>query len=108
MHYDAIVIGCGGMGSAALRALALKGKRVLGIEQFELAMIVGQVTAIRELFAWPITSILIMFRCCGGRSSCGPTSRSKPVSGCSLKRRAGYWADGWASGHGSPGSLSYA
>ena len=36
MHYDAIVIGCGGMGSAALRALALKGKRVLGIEQFEL------------------------------------------------------------------------
>ena len=35
MHYDAIVIGCGGMGSAALRALALKGKRVLGIEQFE-------------------------------------------------------------------------
>ena len=35
MRYDAIVIGCGGMGSAALRALALKGKRVLGIEQFE-------------------------------------------------------------------------
>ena len=35
MHYEAIVIGCGGMGSAALRALALKGKRVLGIEQFE-------------------------------------------------------------------------
>ena len=35
MHYDAIVIGCGGMGSAALRALALTGKRVLGIEQFE-------------------------------------------------------------------------
>ena len=35
MHYDAIVIGCGGMGSAALRALALEGKRVLGIEQLE-------------------------------------------------------------------------
>ena len=33
-HYDAIVIGLGGMGSAALYQLAQRGKRVLGIEQF--------------------------------------------------------------------------
>ena len=36
-HYDAIVIGLGGMGSAALYQLAQRGKRVLGIEQFEIA-----------------------------------------------------------------------
>jgi sarcosine oxidase len=35
-RYDAIVIGLGGMGSAALCALARRGKRVLGLEQFDL------------------------------------------------------------------------
>ena len=32
--YDAIVIGLGGMGSAAAYALALRGKRVLGLERY--------------------------------------------------------------------------
>ena len=32
--FDAIVIGCGGMGSAALFELARRGRRVLGLEQF--------------------------------------------------------------------------
>lgn len=36
-HYDAIVIGLGGMGSAALYQLVQRGKRVLGIEQFGIA-----------------------------------------------------------------------
>ena len=36
-HYDAIVIGLGGMGSAAIYQLAQRGKRVLGIEQFGIA-----------------------------------------------------------------------
>ena len=36
-HYDAIVIGLGGMGSAALFHFAQRGKRVLGIEQFGIA-----------------------------------------------------------------------
>ncbi len=36
-HYDEIVIGLGGMGSAALYQLAQRGKRVLGIEQFSIA-----------------------------------------------------------------------
>ena len=36
-HYDSIVIGLGGMGSAALYQLAQRGKRVLGIEQFGIA-----------------------------------------------------------------------
>jgi len=34
--YDAIVIGVGGMGSAALYHLASRGKRVLGIERFDI------------------------------------------------------------------------
>jgi sarcosine oxidase len=33
--YDTIVIGCGSMGSAALFHLASRGKRVLGLEQFD-------------------------------------------------------------------------
>ena len=35
--YDAVVLGLGGMGSAALAHLAARGKRVLGIERFERA-----------------------------------------------------------------------
>jgi sarcosine oxidase len=34
--YDAIVIGLGGMGTAALAALARRGRRVLGLEQFRI------------------------------------------------------------------------
>ena len=35
-HYDAIVIGLGGMGSATLYQLARRGLKVLGIDQFEI------------------------------------------------------------------------
>ena len=35
-RYDAIVIGLGGMGSAAAYHLARRGKRVLGLEHFDL------------------------------------------------------------------------
>ena len=35
-HYDAIVLGVGGMGSAALYHLALRGLRVLGIERYNI------------------------------------------------------------------------
>ena len=34
-NFDVIVIGIGGAGSAALYHLARRGKRVLGIEQFD-------------------------------------------------------------------------
>ena len=33
-HFDAIVVGVGGMGSATLSHLASRGHRVLGIERF--------------------------------------------------------------------------
>lgn len=39
--YDTIVIGLGGMGSAALCALARRGQRVLGLEQFDLGHELG-------------------------------------------------------------------
>ena len=35
-HYDVIVLGVGGMGSAACYALAERGARVLGLEQFDI------------------------------------------------------------------------
>lgn len=35
-HFDAIVIGAGGMGSAAMFELTRRGRRVLGLEQFSL------------------------------------------------------------------------
>jgi sarcosine oxidase len=35
-RYDAVVVGVGGMGSAALYHLARRGKRVLGLERFDL------------------------------------------------------------------------
>ena len=40
-HYDAIVVGLGGMGSAALYHLAKRGLSVLGIEQFEIPHTLG-------------------------------------------------------------------
>lgn len=39
--YDTIIIGLGGMGSAALHHLARRGQRVLGIEQFGIAHDMG-------------------------------------------------------------------
>ncbi|HWG85995.1 MAG TPA: N-methyl-L-tryptophan oxidase [Deinococcales bacterium] len=40
-HYDTIVIGVGGMGSAALHQLARRGRRVLGLERFDLGHAMG-------------------------------------------------------------------
>ena len=40
-HYDAIVVGVGGMGSATLYHLAKRGLKVLGIDQFEIPHEIG-------------------------------------------------------------------
>jgi sarcosine oxidase len=40
-HFDVIVLGCGGMGSATLFELARRGRRVLGLEQFDLVHNLG-------------------------------------------------------------------
>ncbi len=39
--FDTIVIGVGGMGSTALRHLARRGQKVLGIERFDLGHSMG-------------------------------------------------------------------
>ena len=36
LHYDTIVLGIGGMGSATLYHLAKRGQKVLGIERFQI------------------------------------------------------------------------
>ena len=42
MHkYDVIVVGLGGMGSATVYQLAKRGKKVLGIEQFQISHELG-------------------------------------------------------------------
>src|SRR5690606_15743122 len=40
-RYDSIVVGLGGMGSAALYHLARRGDRVLGLEQFDIPHAMG-------------------------------------------------------------------
>ncbi len=40
-HYDVIVIGVGGMGSATVYELAKRGKKVLGLEQFDIPHTMG-------------------------------------------------------------------
>jgi len=40
-HFDAIVLGVGGMGSAAVYQLARRGRRVLGLEQFDIPHALG-------------------------------------------------------------------
>jgi monomeric sarcosine oxidase len=54
MKYDAVVLGLGGMGSAALAHIAKRGRRVLGIEQFtpahDLGSSAGQSRIIRMAY----------------------------------------------------------
>ena len=40
-RYDVIVVGMGGMGSAAAYQLARRGKRVLGLERFDIGHSMG-------------------------------------------------------------------
>ena len=55
--YDAIVVGIGGMGSAAMLHLARRQARVLGLEQFEIPHERGSSHGIGQPFlrahAWP-------------------------------------------------------
>src|SRR5438045_9308337 len=40
-HFDVIVVGVGGMGSAAVYQLARRGKRVLGLERYDIPSDMG-------------------------------------------------------------------
>ena len=48
-RYDAIVAGVGGFGSAALYHLARRGRRVLGIERFDVPALVSYVSQVIAL-----------------------------------------------------------
>jgi len=64
--YDAIVLGVGGMGSAAVYHLARRGKRVLGLEQFDVPHAMGSshgVNRIIRLAYWEHPSYVpLLFR----------------------------------------------
>lgn len=63
--YDAIVIGVGGMGSAAAYHLARRGARVLGLEQFDIAHALGSshgLTRIIRLAYWEHPSYVPLLR----------------------------------------------
>ncbi|MSR57020.1 MAG: N-methyl-L-tryptophan oxidase [Planctomycetaceae bacterium] len=64
--YDAIVLGVGGFGSGALRHLALRGRRVLGIERFGVAhdrgSSHGQTRIIRQAYFEHPDYVPLLFR----------------------------------------------
>jgi sarcosine oxidase len=52
-HYDTIVVGIGGMGSAAAWHLARRGQRVLGIERFDIPNAMGSSHGITRIIRLP-------------------------------------------------------
>jgi len=48
-HYDVIVVGVGGMGSAATHHLARRGQRVLGLERYDIPHVMGSSHGINRI-----------------------------------------------------------
>ncbi len=65
-HFDAIVIGAGAMGSAALYHLAKRGRHVLGLDQYdipnELGSSHGQTRIIRLAYSEGESYVPLLFR----------------------------------------------
>jgi sarcosine oxidase len=53
MIYDVIVVGIGGMGSAACWQLAQRGQRVLGLERFDIPHSLGSSHGISRIIRLP-------------------------------------------------------
>ncbi|MBV9065102.1 MAG: N-methyl-L-tryptophan oxidase [Methylobacteriaceae bacterium] len=53
MHFDVIIIGVGGMGSAAAWQLARRGQRVLGLEQFDIPHSMGSSHGVSRIIRLP-------------------------------------------------------
>ena len=53
MDFDAIIVGVGGMGSAAAWQLARRGKRVLGIERFDIPHAMGSSHGVTRIIRLP-------------------------------------------------------
>jgi sarcosine oxidase len=62
-RFDAIVVGVGGMGSAALYHLARRGQRVLGLERFDVPNEVGSSHGITRIIRLAYTSTSTTSRC---------------------------------------------
>ena len=53
MTYDVIIIGMGGMGSAAAWHLARRGQRVLGLERFDIPHAMGSSHGVNRIIRLP-------------------------------------------------------
>jgi sarcosine oxidase len=53
MDFDAIIVGVGGMGSAAVWQLARRGKRVLGLERFDIPHAMGSSHGVTRIIRLP-------------------------------------------------------
>ena len=53
MHYDVIIIGIGGMGSAAAWQLARRGRRVLGLERYDIPHAMGSSHGVSRIIRLP-------------------------------------------------------
>ena len=53
MDYDVIIIGIGGMGSAAAWQLARRGRKVLGLERFDIPHAMGSSHGISRIIRLP-------------------------------------------------------
>jgi glycine/D-amino acid oxidase-like deaminating enzyme len=73
---DVIVVGLGGMGSAAAAHAALRGKRVLGLEQFQPAHDQGSSHGRSRVIRLAYSNIRRMSRCCGDRTNYGGASKT--------------------------------
>ena len=81
MDFDVIVVGVGGMGSATVWQLARRGRRVLGIERFDIPHAMGSSHGVTRIIRLPYyEEIPATFRCCGVPMSCGAKSRPWPAS----------------------------
>lgn len=90
--YDVIVVGLGGMGSAAAYHLARRGVRVLGLRSSRQPTTAVPATAVRASSGSPISRTPRMYRCCCAPMNCGRSSSRAP---------------GWRS-TGSPAAYSWA
>jgi sarcosine oxidase len=79
--YDVIVAGVGGMGSAACWQLARRGKRVLGLERFDIPHAMGSSHGINRIIRLAYMEHPPMCRCSGAPTRCGGSSRPPRASG---------------------------
>ena len=82
MAYDAIVLGIGGMGSAAAYHLAKRGWRVLGIEQFSIPHEFGSSHGVTRIIRLAYSEHPPTCRSCAAPTNCGARWSERQTSGC--------------------------